>query len=230
VDGARSQIGAPILVDLDGRHLHQRFMCGGDLHAVETGTQVVLNYFSPDVPPGAGSCAMAEVSADLRAPLGRRRLIDGYTGKAVPCFALGNLLKPDSRLAVPDGQPTWTVPEGGWHAASFQTPYAAAWYRFRTSGARFLVIEALGDLVYNGGWQPQTPPTVDQRSAKPHSVLQRVLQSLQLRTSSRGPFGRSLEWNQDELTIALAVESTSSTPTPALVKVAQTFKPAVLPQ
>lgn len=221
-DSVRGPIFGPALVDLGGRHLRVRAGCGGDLRAAESSTQVVLSFYPAQMPPGAGSCASAPLAADLHAPLGRRSLIDGSTGKAIPYFALGNLLKPDSRLAVPDGQPTWTVPDSGWNASSVQAAYAAVWYRLAASGSRFLVIEALGgnSLVYFAGWRSQTPPALDPRTTKSHSYLQ----SMQLRTNSQYPFRRSLEWNQDDVTIALSVEPTSPIPTSALVAVAQTFK------
>ncbi|MGH3375270.1 MAG: hypothetical protein ACRDP6_11065 [Actinoallomurus sp.] len=92
--GRRDQITGAMLVDLDGRHLHQWRNCGGTLTAADGAAAVVLNYPPPSVPPGVGSCARVQISVYLKQPLRGRKLIDGYTGRPVPAFELGDLLKP----------------------------------------------------------------------------------------------------------------------------------------
>lgn len=80
-----------VAVTPDGRTLTVMVLCGGTLRLHE-GAAVSVTYVAGAVGAGAMSCALVPLTAQLRQPLGARRLVDGVSGRAlrpVVCHASG---------------------------------------------------------------------------------------------------------------------------------------------
>jgi hypothetical protein len=73
----------PIDLSPDGRRLHGNVLCGGSLHATESGSRVVIRLHVGAMGPGTMACARVDVGVRLSEPLGSRTVVDAVSGSRV---------------------------------------------------------------------------------------------------------------------------------------------------
>jgi hypothetical protein len=86
-----------VLVSADGRTLAvSQTGCGtAALDVRESRTAVTVRLrIGVDIMPAPGACAIRSFTAQLAAPVGSRRLVDGVTGKSLPAFDGKGILRP----------------------------------------------------------------------------------------------------------------------------------------